>query len=173
MPAWGGARPGAGRKKRGLIASERHEKRPALTARIPLRIVARMAPSLAAVPRGRLYTAIRRAAERSLARTNFRIVHLALRRQRLELVVEADDRIALARGMQGFQVSAARALNRARARRGTVFPDRYRATALRTRAMVRALVHRTLRHVGVDDAIVLAPVRATFPLLDAAMLRPP
>lgn len=44
----------------------------------------------------------------------------------IELVVEAEDRVALARGMQGFQVAAARALNALAARRGTVFADRYR-----------------------------------------------
>ncbi len=59
---------------------------------------------------------------------------------RLELIVEADDRIALARGMQGFQIAAARALNRAFGRRGAVFADRYHARPLATRAAVRAAV---------------------------------
>src|SRR5262249_50107549 len=62
----------------------------------------------------------------------------AARPGRLELVVEADDRIALARGMQGFQVAAARSLNALARRRGTVFPDRYRARPLTSRPAVRA-----------------------------------
>ena len=45
-------------------------------------------------------------------------------------MVEASDRIALARGMQGFQVAAAKHLNRLRGRRGSVFADRYRAWPL-------------------------------------------
>ena len=40
--------------------------------------------------------------------------------------------------MQGFQVAAARHLNRAHRRSGTVFPDRYRMRILATRADVRA-----------------------------------
>jgi hypothetical protein len=67
-------------------------------------------------------------------------VRLALLPSRVELLVEADDKLALARGMQGFQVAAARALNSARARRGTVFPDRYRPTILRSRRAVRAAI---------------------------------
>jgi hypothetical protein len=41
--------------------------------------------------------------------------------------------------MQGFEVSAARALNRALGRTGSVFADRYRPRALITRAAVRAV----------------------------------
>lgn len=64
-----------------------------------------------------------------------------VRSSRLELVVEADDKVALARGMQGFQVSAARSLNRAARRHGNVFPDRYRMDMLITRSAVRAIAH--------------------------------
>jgi hypothetical protein len=42
--------------------------------------------------------------------------------------------------MQGFEVSAARALNRALGRRGCVFADRYRPRALATRAAIRAVL---------------------------------
>ena len=52
----------------------------------------------------------------------------------MHLLVEADDKAALASGMQGFQISAAKHLNAAinkgqpgPRRRGTVFPDRYHA----------------------------------------------
>ena len=83
---------------------------------------------------------IRRATQTSLARGDFRIVQLVARDARLELIVEADDKHALARGLQGFQVACARYLNAASARAGTVFPDRYRAAILATRAAVRAAV---------------------------------
>jgi hypothetical protein len=73
-------------------------------------------------------------------------VHLRLRygvhASRLELIVEASDRIALARGMQGFQVSAARSLNRAAGRTGRVFADRYRARPLDSAtALARAVAN--------------------------------
>jgi len=69
------------------------------------------------------------------ARAGFRILDVGVTGRRgdhaLQLVVEADDRIALARGMQGFQVAAARALNALTARRGTVFADRYKIVGVR------------------------------------------
>jgi hypothetical protein len=92
--------------------------------------------------RGDIYRVLRRALAVSLARADFRIVHLAVVRSRLELIVEADGKLALARGMQGFQVSAARSLNRAAGRRGTVFPDRYRMRILTTRIDVRDALGR-------------------------------
>ncbi len=94
------------------------------------------------------YQAVRRAVRTSLARADFRIVRLAVLPTRIELIVEANDKTALARGMQGFLVAAARYLNAACSRRGNVYPDRYRAVALRTRQQVRDAIaglrgHRT------------------------------
>ncbi len=139
--SWGGARQGAGRPARGPIASERHTTRPTLVPWFPVHVIARVDPSVRAMGRRDAYATIRRAVRLSLARVNFRIVRLAIHARHLELLVEADDKHALARGMQGFQVSAARAVNRAVRRRGTVFPDRYRMRILRTRAEARAVVH--------------------------------
>ena len=89
-------------------------------------------------------SAIARALDLSLARADFRIVHLGVRLRardaQLELIAFARDRLALARGMQGFQVSAARSLNRAARRTGCVFPDRYRARILATRAAMRRAI---------------------------------
>lgn len=138
--SWGGAREGAGRPARGPIASEPHKTRPALAARHPVHVRARIVPAAGSLRRRSAYAALRRAVSLSLARTDFRIVRLALSASRIDLLVEADDRLALARGMQGFCVAAARALNRAARRRGTVFPDRYRPAILRTRAAVRAAI---------------------------------
>jgi len=135
---WGGARHGAGRPARGAIASEPHKTRPELAPRHPVHVTARVARTLGSLRRRRAYAALHRAVATSLARPDFRIVRLALRASRIELVVEADHKLALARGMQGFQIAAARALNAARRRTGTVFPDRYRPTILRTRHAVRA-----------------------------------
>ena len=74
--------------------------------------------------------AVARAVDLAHARRDFWIHHVAVRAAQLELVVTAASKVALARGMQGFQVSAARAINRAARRRGTVFPDRYRLRVL-------------------------------------------
>jgi len=105
-----------------------------------VQITARVVPAAGRLRRRAAYHAIRRAVRTSLGRHDFRIVELDVRATRLELIVEADDQPALARGMQGFQIAAARYLNRAARRRGTVFPDRYRARALTTRRAVRRAV---------------------------------
>jgi putative transposase len=60
--------------------------------------------------------------------------------------------MALARGIQGFQISAARALNQAfakttgRARRGRVFSDRYHAVPLTTPTQVRHAMRYVLNN---------------------------
>ena len=137
---WGGAREGAGRPRTRAIASEPHKVRPALAARHPVHVITRVLAAARPLRRRDTYRAIRRALQTSLARADFRIVRLSVRAARLELLVEADDKVALARGMQGFQVAAARRLNSALRRRGTVFPDRYRSKILPTRDAVRAAV---------------------------------
>jgi hypothetical protein len=135
--SWGGARAGAGRPARSAIASEPHQVRPPLSAHHPVHVVARVVAGVALRGR-RAQRAVRRALGTSLARADFRIVELAVLPHAIELVVEADDRVALARGMQGFEVAAAKHFNRAASRRGSVFADRYRARSLATRPAVRA-----------------------------------
>jgi hypothetical protein len=137
---WGGARVGAGRPARAAIPSEPHKRRPRLASHHPVHVTARLADVAAQLSRRRAYQAVRHAVRGSLIRADFRIVSLALDQRALTLVVEADDERALARGMQGFQVAAARAINRALARTGRVFPDRYRARILTTAGSVTALL---------------------------------
>jgi len=59
------------------------------------------------------YQAIREATLTTARRENFRIVQLSIQRTHLHLLVEADDEAALAAGLQGFQISAAKHLNAA------------------------------------------------------------
>jgi REP element-mobilizing transposase RayT len=75
-------------------------------------------------------------------RGSFRLVHFSAQSNHLHLLVEAGDRAALGRGMQGLAIRLARRLNRLWGRRGGVFADRYHARALRTPREVRhALVY--------------------------------
>jgi putative transposase len=82
----------------------------------------------------------------------FRIIHISIQRTHVHLLVEADNKLALSRGMQSFQISAAKHLNRAASvkrikeggarRRGTVFPDRYYQEIIRNPTQARrALVY--------------------------------
>jgi putative transposase len=153
----GGARKGAGRPKRGERASERHEKREAFKASEPLHVVIRAVGVIGALRGFEAYHAVRTAVVATFKRIDFRIVHISIQRTHVHLIVEARNRIALARGMQAFEISAARHLNASvsqrtgKARRGNVFVDRYHAEVLRTPRQTRnalAYVINNWRHHG-------------------------
>jgi len=72
----------------------------------------------------------------------FGICHASFQANHIHLIVEAEDRISLARGVQGFAVRVARRVNRTLRRSGRVFAERYHVRALRTPRVVRnALVY--------------------------------
>jgi REP element-mobilizing transposase RayT len=140
----GGKRRGAGRKPRGRRAGSPHKKRPVLNARYPVHVVLRVIGAVGNLRRRCTYRAVREATLTTARREDFRIIHLSIQRNHLHLLVEADHERALARGMQGFQVSAAKHLNaeisRGRPgprRRGTVFPDRYHAEIITSPTQAR------------------------------------
>jgi REP element-mobilizing transposase RayT len=130
----GGKRRGAGRPPKGKRAGSPHKPRPFLHARYPVHVTLRVVGAVGNLRRRCVYQAIREATLTTARREDFRIVHLSIQRNHVHLLVEADDKKALAAGMQGFQISAAKHLNAAISkgrpgprRRGTVFADRYHA----------------------------------------------
>ena len=75
-----------------------------------------------------LGTAVSACAITAAKRDDFHIVHASVQGTHVHLIIEAQHRMALAKGMQGFEISAAKHLNRAvPRRRGSVFSDRYHA----------------------------------------------
>src|SRR3954469_2719216 len=130
----GGKRRGAGRPPKGPRAGAPHKERPLLNARYPVHVTLRVVGAVGNLRRRCAYQAIREATLTTARREDFRIVQLSIQRTHVHLLVEASDKAALARGLQGFQISAAKHLNAAISkgrpgprRRGTVFPDRYHA----------------------------------------------
>jgi hypothetical protein len=65
------------------------------------------------------------------------VVHFSVQADHVHLIVEAESRGALSRGLQGLAIRIARAVNRALGLRGKVWGDRYHARALRTPREVR------------------------------------
>ena len=138
----GGKRRGAGRKSKGARAGERHGARPTFKPYHPLHIVMRVVPAAGSLRRRKMYRALRDATIIAALRDRFRIVHISLQRSHVHMLVEADHKAALARGMQGFLISAARNINTAlgdgaRRRRGKVFADRYHAEVITTPTRAR------------------------------------
>ena len=153
----GGKRDGAGRPAKGERSSERHERRETFKAREPAHVVIRAVEAVGALRGFAAYHALRAAMVTTFKRTDFRIVHISIQRTHVHLIIEASGRMALARGMQGFEISAARHLNAAisqrtgKARRGTVFFDRYYVEILRSPRQTRRAINYVLnnwRHHG-------------------------
>jgi putative transposase len=80
------------------------------------------------------------ALRRSIAaghKKGFSVAQYSVMGTHMHMIVEARDRGALSRGIQGLKVRMAKALNRVWKRGGTVFPERYHARQLRTPAQTR------------------------------------
>lgn len=170
----GGKRRGPGRKSRKARPGRRHERRAEFPARNPLHVVLRVDEEVRTLRRRAMYKAIRTATLTAAQRQRIRIVHISLQRTHLHLIVEAAGREALARGMQGFQISCARHINRAVGiergagpRRGRVFADRYYVEIIATPTQaLRALTYVLCnwRHHGEDR--VAADIKGRGGLLD-------
>jgi REP element-mobilizing transposase RayT len=101
------------------------------------------------------------------ARFGFRLVHYAVMGNHVHLIVEAGDRKALWRGMQGLGVRIARRLNRVMGRSGRVMSDRYHAHILKTpsevsrvRAYLVGNAHHHYRRATRDPFVSHTPVIA-------------
>jgi len=144
FPKHGGKRKGAGRPpKNKLRPSQPHKKRPAVKKSQPMHVTVRVVDELAELRQRDAYKAIRRAMTHVYARDEFHIVHASIERSHVHLIIEASDRMALARGMKAFEISAAKHINRAfskgrsQRRRGKVFCDRYDSEPITNRRQAR------------------------------------
>ena len=127
-----------GRPITGKRMDPRHRTRPELDPRHPVHVVLRVTREVSNLRTRHAHRAIRRAVDHCRARADFRIAHMSIQSNHVHLLVEADDKRALSRGMQGFAVSAAKRLNRElRRARGDVFAFRYHATAITTPTQAR------------------------------------
>jgi len=155
----GGKRRGAGRKPNGPRAGERHEARPDFKPYHALHVVIRVEPEVGNLRRRKMYKALREATITAALRERFRIVHISLQRTHVHLLVEAEHKEALALGMQGFSISAARHINTAlgdgvRRRRGKVFADRYHVKVIKAPTQARHTIRYILsnwRHHSEDQ----------------------
>jgi REP element-mobilizing transposase RayT len=90
----------------------------------PVHVVLKVLKDVPRLRRGKVYAGLKKAFSKA-SRETFRLVQYSVQGNHLHLIVEAEDKVALSRGMQGLAIRAARAINRAVGRRGKVFFDRY------------------------------------------------
>jgi REP element-mobilizing transposase RayT len=142
---------------------------------VPVLVTLRTVPGVRFIRNRDVCAAVRKALETTFRRRDFRVCQISIQQGHLHLIVEGDDRLAIARGMQGFQISAARRMNRAFTRRngfpckGQIFADRYHARAKTSPRQVRdalAYVLGNWRKHGATAAH--APGRVLDPYASAA-----
>lgn len=126
-----------GRPVTGLRTDPLHRARPEIDPRHPVHVILRVAPEInMRTPAG--YRAVHGAVGRCAGRPDFRVILVSLQADHLHLLVEADDTLALTRGMQGFGISASKRMNKELGRDGgEVFPYRFHATPVGTPTLVR------------------------------------
>lgn len=157
----GGRRPGAGRKPGPGRRNVRHRARAKLASRFPVLVTLRAERGVGNLRRKRAFRPVQRAFGDVAAAADggapFRVVHYSVQKDHIHLLVEAKDRSALSRGMQGLGIRVAKALNRALGRRGRVWADRYHDRILRTPREVRHALAYTLQNARKHG---VAPPRA-------------
>jgi putative transposase len=165
----GGYRPGAGRPKK-PGAGVPHVTRPALAARHPVHVTARVRDEAARLRSRQCFRVIASCIGAMLERDGFRIVHFTVQSNHLHLIVEARDAMALARGLQGLLIRIARAMNRLLERHGSVFADRYHAHTLQTPTETANAIAYVLGNSHVHAARRGRPIRpdAIDPLTSVA-----
>lgn len=138
FPVRGGKRPRAGRKcAPGRPPGVSHHGRASHEGRCPLHVTLRAVIGLPNLREKEIYLAIEAAIRAGRERFGFRAVEFSVLSNHLHFVVEAEDRRALSRGMQGLMIRIAKAINRILGRKGRVFADRFHARILTTPTEVR------------------------------------
>ena len=165
---WGGRREGAGRpRKDGRKGpGEAHLKRCVLKKRFPVHVNWRIEREVWNLRAPRCASGLAKALWSGGDRFGFRLVHYAILRDHIHLIVEAEDRTALSKGMKGLGVRIARFMNRIMKRSGRVLIDRYHEHILKTPTEVRNARHYLLnnvyKHYGIPGPDHLAPVKALY-----------
>jgi REP element-mobilizing transposase RayT len=107
-------------------------------ARCPLHVTLRIDRRVWNLRSGRCFRVLERAFYAGCSRFGGRVCQFSVQHDHIHLIVEATDRRALARALQGLAIRMAKGLNRVMGRHGRVFADRYHANLLRTPTQVRA-----------------------------------
>ncbi|MBK9387727.1 MAG: transposase [Planctomycetes bacterium] len=146
FPQHGGKRKGAGRKPKNAEPGMPHRQRSAKKRGEPLHITVRLAEGQPSLRRGGTLKLVLAALSASSNRHGMRIIHYSIQRNHLHLLVEAEDRECVARGMNALLSPLARALNKHWVRRGKVFPDRYHDEVISTPTQARHALRYVLQN---------------------------
>jgi REP element-mobilizing transposase RayT len=146
------------RRKHAASSGVPHRRRPEHKGRNPAHVTLRRTQGLPSLREQVIFFEMRSTLRRT-ARSWFRVVHFSVQSNHVHLLVEADDKALLSRGIMGVAIRMARAVNRVLERRGNVWSERYHSRALKTprevrNAIVYVLMNRQ-KHVSNATANVM------------------
>ena len=157
----GGPREGSGRPR--IEGSESHQKRAEISRHHPLHVTTHLVDRLPSLRFRAEIGVIRRALATGCKRNGLRLVEYSIQANHIHLLVEADSKVTMGKGLGGIFTSIAKQLNKQWGRKGKVFRERYFARALRTPREVKNVLnylffnwrkHRTYQ--GVREFLDLA-----------------
>jgi REP element-mobilizing transposase RayT len=126
-----------------------HLRREGVPAKCPVHVTLRVRPHVWNLRTKRAWSIIAGAVAGCQTKFGFRVVMFTVMGNHLHLVCEAQDRVALAKGVQSLEIRIAMRLNRLMKASGRVFSDRYCSRVLRSAtevARVVAYVRNQYRH---------------------------
>ncbi|MBL8896720.1 MAG: transposase [Planctomycetes bacterium] len=170
----GGKRKSAGRKPKSAEPGMPHRQRARKKRGEPLHITARLADGLPSLRRGGALRIVLAALSASSDRHGMRIVHYSIQKDHLHLLVEADDRTCVARGMNALLRPLARALNKRWGRRGQAFPERYHDEVISTPTQARNALRYVLQNGKKHGVVAISSMDlcSSAPVFDGWMERP-
>ena len=142
----GGPRHGAGRPP-GPRPRVQHRARPDLPGACPAHVTLRLRRGLPSLRSRRLVREFQESLRKSCERGEFRVLQYSLQRDHAHMIVEADSKEALGRGMKSVAARLARVVNRIFERSGAVLDGRYHLRLLRTPREVRSALAYVLLNV--------------------------
>ena len=134
-----------------------HRARPQHDARHPVHVTLRAKRGLPSLREQRVFELLNRLVQAPNI-VGFQVVHYSIQHDHLHLIVEAEDRRALSRGVRSLEIRFAKRLNARLGRKGPLWGDRYHRHDLRSPREVRnALVYVLLnikKHAGHRGIVV-------------------
>ncbi len=115
----------------------RHGSRERFARGLPCHVTLKVRGEVPSLRTVKLVSEVERTFAKGCERGEFRLVHYSLQDDHAHLVVEAEDREALGRGMKAIGARLARAVNRVFRRTGRVLADRYHLRVLKSPSQVR------------------------------------
>ncbi len=140
-----------------------HVRRPQVSRHAAVHVTMRCVAGLLSLRRPVPLRLIKEIFAEEGARKGFRLAHYAIRGNHLHLVCEANDTLALSRGVQRVASRIARTLNRRFGRRGRLFADRFQGIVVKTPRQMRNVLCYVYLNAHKDRAKRGATMRGVDP----------